>query len=244
MNCAEEEAALPDDVKVAGPAPHLAGPDDEKPWIGSWRALEDMKTQGKVGAIGVSNFDVHELRELVNLATIRPHMLQNSVWSFFFDQGCPIHRACAGCRHLLIRLSVLELINEARKHGIFYQAYSVMNAFLPQFHSERFPHQSQEWARVISALGAVTGFGSAIVKEGFKLMNERELLIAYLTAEGVGVIPKSSNSEHITANAKAAGALDTLPRHLRNHLGLLLEEWLRATHGQPPRNPHPDEGDL
>jgi hypothetical protein len=30
MNCEQEENALPEDVKAAGPAPHLAGSDDEK----------------------------------------------------------------------------------------------------------------------------------------------------------------------------------------------------------------------
>lgn len=81
MNCAEEEAALPEAVKSAGPAPHLAGPDDEKPWIGSWKALEDMHSEGNIKWIGVSNFGLDELKELTALARVRPQLLQGNVWS-------------------------------------------------------------------------------------------------------------------------------------------------------------------
>jgi diketogulonate reductase-like aldo/keto reductase len=137
--------------------------------------------------------------------------------------------------------ALIELLKE---HGVFYQAYSVMNAFLPQFHMDNFPRGSPEWERVTSAVFAVSGFGDALESEGFPHMSESELLIAYLTANGVGIIPRSGNHAHIASNAKAAGALDALPADRLEDLGHLLDEWLRATHKQPKQSPHTGDEDL
>jgi diketogulonate reductase-like aldo/keto reductase len=136
------------------------------------------------------------------------------------------------------------LIELLKEHGVFYQAYSVMNAFLPQFHMDNFPRGSPEWERVTSAVFAVSGFGDALESEGFPHMSESELLIAYLTANGVGIIPRSGNHAHIASNAKAAGALDALPADRLEDLGHLLDEWLRATHKQPKQSPHNGDEDL
>lgn len=130
-----------------------------------------------------------------------------------------------------------------RDNGLFYQAYSVMNAFLPQFHVGRFEYGGTEWARVNSALAQVGGFATVLVEQGYPKLDEAGLLVAYLTAEHVGIIPQSSKPEHIKANSAAAGALDDLPKEKLKYLGTLLEEWLRATHGQPPRPHHAHVGD-
>eukprot|EP00245_Coleochaete_scutata_P006127 TRINITY_DN20287_c0_g1_i1.p1 TRINITY_DN20287_c0_g1~~TRINITY_DN20287_c0_g1_i1.p1 ORF type:complete len:362 (-),score=65.58 TRINITY_DN20287_c0_g1_i1:48-1133(-) len=45
-------------------------------WHESWRALEDLHAAGKARAIGVSNFDVDELRELLRIAKVRPMVVQ------------------------------------------------------------------------------------------------------------------------------------------------------------------------
>jgi diketogulonate reductase-like aldo/keto reductase len=42
----------------------------------SYRAMEDLYKQGKIRAIGVSNFLVHHLDELLETATIVPHVNQ------------------------------------------------------------------------------------------------------------------------------------------------------------------------
>jgi diketogulonate reductase-like aldo/keto reductase len=221
MNCAGEEADLPQEVRDLGPAPHLAGPGDEKPWIGSWRALEQLHKDGKIGAIGVSNFQTEELQELVKLASVRPALLQNSVWNVFMDPD-------------LMRLVEAE--------GIMYQAYSVMNTFLLHFHADRHPEGSASRARVDKALSAVSSFGESLVDNGLDPLTPQQLVVAYLTSRGIGVIPRSANPDHIASNARAVGALDSLPAR-QVELGAILDEWLRATHGVPPAHTV-HEGDL
>ncbi|WP_423363919.1 aldo/keto reductase [Mycoplasma sp. P36-A1] len=42
----------------------------------SWRAMEDMVTEGKIKSIGVSNFEIHHLKELEKTAKIMPAVNQ------------------------------------------------------------------------------------------------------------------------------------------------------------------------
>ena len=111
MNCEQEEVMLPDHVKKAGPPPHLKKDDAFK---GSWKALEDIFL-GKVklgdelptvASIGVANFEVSDLKELVKGARVVPHILQTNVWSFIFDP---------------------ELIDYCKQNNIHFQVYNVMN---------------------------------------------------------------------------------------------------------------------
>ena len=46
-------------------------------WRESWRALEKMYAEGRIMSIGVSNFDVNLLNELLDFAAVRPHVVQN-----------------------------------------------------------------------------------------------------------------------------------------------------------------------
>jgi diketogulonate reductase-like aldo/keto reductase len=53
-------------------------------WQQSWRALETLYERGTVRAIGVSNFFVEQLRELVKFAKYKPHVVQNYIDPFNF----------------------------------------------------------------------------------------------------------------------------------------------------------------
>ncbi|RKO88374.1 aldehyde reductase [Blyttiomyces helicus] len=60
-----------------GTAPSTAGPDGkvllaDVKIIDTWRAMESLVAAGKVRAIGVSNFTIQHLKELLPLATIKP----------------------------------------------------------------------------------------------------------------------------------------------------------------------------
>jgi diketogulonate reductase-like aldo/keto reductase len=52
------------------------GVQPEGTWRDSWRALEELHRAGKAKAIGVSNFDLGQMKELLALATVRPAVLQ------------------------------------------------------------------------------------------------------------------------------------------------------------------------
>jgi hypothetical protein len=105
MECQAEEAALPNDVKLYYPSP-LATP---KAYLDSWRALEDLLSQGRLDAIGISNFEVADLKTLLRTAKIQPHIHQISIWSIYHEPAL---------------MSVMRTAT-----SMVYQAYNVMQLF-------------------------------------------------------------------------------------------------------------------
>jgi len=50
---------------------------------GSWKAMEDLHKEGKIRAIGVSNFEANHLDELISYAKIKPAVNQIETHAFF-----------------------------------------------------------------------------------------------------------------------------------------------------------------
>lgn len=85
MDCEKEENALPDYVKKAGPPPHENKKDA---WKESWKALEDMYLSADypaIGSIGISNFGLDDMKELLAMAREKPHITQINIWSLIHD---------------------------------------------------------------------------------------------------------------------------------------------------------------
>jgi len=80
-----------------------AGSEPSGTWREAWRALEELHRQGKVRALGVSNFSPQELEELVGFAQVKPAVVQSH--SDPLRQNAALQRACAS-------------------HGIVFTAYS------------------------------------------------------------------------------------------------------------------------
>ena len=72
-------------------------------WRESWRALEALYDQGRIRALGVSNFAPSQLRELLEWARVGPHLVQS--WMDPLHQERALRRLCAA-------------------HGVQFQAYS------------------------------------------------------------------------------------------------------------------------
>lgn len=60
---------------------------------GAWKAMEEAYKEGKVRAIGVSNFMIHHLEALLETAEIKPHVNQ-----ILLAPGCPQEEVVAFCR--------------------------------------------------------------------------------------------------------------------------------------------------
>mmetsp|Transcript_48229 Transcript_48229/g.96174 ORF Transcript_48229/g.96174 Transcript_48229/m.96174 type:complete len:322 (-) Transcript_48229:150-1115(-) len=84
---------------------NLCSSEPEGTWRESWRAMEALYERGEVRAIGVSNFGVEELKELLHMAKVRPHLVQS--WMDPLQQARPLRKLCAS-------------------HGVTFQAYSTL----------------------------------------------------------------------------------------------------------------------
>jgi len=74
-------------------------------WEESWRAMEEGVHLGRIRAIGVSNFHLSDLERLMEVAQIKPDVLQN--WFDPMKQHRALRRFC-------------------EHHGIVFQAYSLL----------------------------------------------------------------------------------------------------------------------
>ena len=74
-------------------------------WRESWRAMESLYERGLIRALGVSNFSPEELRELLSMARIGPHVVQS--WMDPLSQARRLREVCTA-------------------HGVLFQAYSTL----------------------------------------------------------------------------------------------------------------------
>ncbi len=103
MHCAEEERDLPQRVKDAGPRPaHDA-------WKGSWQALEEFYAAGKLKNIGISNFELPDLNELLSSCKVVPQLYQGNAWQLWFRP---------------------EVLERLREKNVLFQAYNVVNGIV------------------------------------------------------------------------------------------------------------------
>jgi diketogulonate reductase-like aldo/keto reductase len=76
--------------------------------VEAWRAIEALRSDGKVRYIGVSNFTAAQLRELMALARVAPRFVQNRCYAKTgWDRE--VRRLCA-------------------EHGVIYQGFSLLTA--------------------------------------------------------------------------------------------------------------------
>ena len=77
----------------------------EGTWKDSWRAMEHLYNEGKIRSLGVSNFDLIDMRELLNFTKVSVAVVQN--WFDPFHQDESVRGFC-------------------RKHQIHYMGYSTL----------------------------------------------------------------------------------------------------------------------
>jgi diketogulonate reductase-like aldo/keto reductase len=83
-----------------------------------WEAMEALQLEGKTRRIGVSNVSLEQLRQLWDLARVKPAFVQNRC---FADEGWDL-----GIRGF------------CREKGIVYQGFSLLTANVPIFREPRF----------------------------------------------------------------------------------------------------------
>ena len=71
--------------------------------------LYSSKDDNNIASIGVSNFDLPDLKELFDMCVVKPHIYQGNVWLLMFHP---------------------EIVALLLEHDVLYQAYNVMNGIL------------------------------------------------------------------------------------------------------------------
>ena len=105
-SCHEEEEALGEATKTAGPSPLL---DTENAWRRSWRALEELYHHGTLESIGIFNFGPLDMKGLWEISTEGPHIYQGSLRTLLLEE---------------------DMIEDLIRHGVHYQCIDAASAVL------------------------------------------------------------------------------------------------------------------
>ncbi|CAH1238259.1 AKR1A1 [Branchiostoma lanceolatum] len=121
----------------------------------TWRALEELHQDGKLRAVGVSNYTVRHMKELLEHCQVTPAVLQIE------------HHP---------ELQQTELISLCREQGIHFQAYSSLGT------------------------GKLVSHPTVLETATKYSRTPGQILLRWAVQRGVGVIPKSTNPQHLKDN--------------------------------------------
>jgi diketogulonate reductase-like aldo/keto reductase len=107
--------------------------DPDGTWQESWHALEKAYAEGRVNSIGVSNFNYELLEEIGELATVRPHLVQNHAEPGQLDNAvrswCNVHNVAyqpyASLRNLAMSTVSAQLKKLAEQHSVSEQTITL-----------------------------------------------------------------------------------------------------------------------
>lgn len=170
-SCYEEEDALDDATKAAGPSPLI---DTENAWRRSWRALEELYHHGTLESIGVSNFGPFDMNGLYEISTEGPHLYQGTLRTLLLEE---------------------EMIEELIRHGVHYQCVDAASAVLAGRIS------APEAYATLERIGAKHGNvdeGDTLDAYGYSAV---QLVLGWLVQRGVGVFPGTTSTAHLVENS-------------------------------------------
>jgi len=224
MNCEEEENNLPLSVRELGTPPHL---DKRHAWKDSWRAMEEAfeqynvkrhggesQRQPIIASIGVSNFELDDMKELMAMARVKPQVYQGNAWKVFHDP---------------------YLMDFLRENDVAFQAYGVMHGILGRKNESptafgMLSSIAEEMREIVirqSSGGSTTDdwVEEEPISDEKKRRNppppvvtEATVLLAYFVHSEIGIIPRASSSTHQQENSPSsiAAILPHLtPSHVR-----------------------------
>lgn len=147
----------------------------------SWRALEKMKQQGKALSIGVSNFTIRHLTELLgqtetvpalNQVEFHPYLYQRELLEFCTAHGIVVEAYCP--------LTQGERLNDRKLLAI----------------AKKYPVSSKPPARRQAALSFLHAASARETR------SPAQILIRWALQHGLVVIPKSAHPDRIRENAQ------------------------------------------
>jgi len=180
MDCKGEEEGVSEEMKSAGPPPHL---ERNNAWKQSWKALEDIYTaQDKysmIESIGVSNFQLNDMKAFEDFALIQPHIFQMNAWSLLNDP---------------------DLIDYCQYHDIHVQVYNAMdmivkgsnNLLVADYHLEKVASDLSKEAMLSSSSSPSSRRGD---------LTKGQIALAWLIQNGISVIPGTTQFNRLQENS-------------------------------------------
>lgn len=126
-----------------------------------------------IASIGVSNFELEDMKQLLASSRIPPQIYQGSSWMIFHDPY------------------MMDLL---REHAIFFQAYAVMNGILQRKNDALNAYN----ILTDTAHELLTKIYSEDKNE---VITEATVLLAYLIHSNIGIIPRAASSSHQLENS-------------------------------------------
>ena len=98
----------------------------------TWRALEELYKQGRIRAIGVSNFKEHHLDDLLEVAAVvpavnqveyHPRMMQTSLAKYCKEKGIQLEARGPLMQGLVFKINVLKDLAQKYNKRLFKSFY-------------------------------------------------------------------------------------------------------------------------
>ncbi|KAI9590986.1 NADP-dependent oxidoreductase domain-containing protein [Syncephalis fuscata] len=148
--------------------------------MGSYRALEELYREGKIRAIGVSNYTIRHLKQLLDDTniSIQPSVLQTELHPLWPDR---------------------ELVAFCRKHNIQLEAYSSLGEGALVNGTYPLPAVTRAVTQ-LNQRNSNSSSNSNNSENGQSLITDAQVLLRWAIQRQFVVIPKSTNPKRITEN--------------------------------------------
>lgn len=147
-------------------------------WMQSWKALERAYAEGKVQSIGVSNFNVEQLDELLSFAAVKPHIVQN-----FGDLGED------ETKHISLDLGVRQW---CAQHNAVYMPYATNRNLKAKGHVTSPPRASVARAKGVHGALDVAAYTHKVSRHA--------VVLKFFMQTGAAIIPRSGTLAHLHEN--------------------------------------------
>lgn len=150
----------------------------------TWRALEELCDEGKIRALGVSNFDASDLRSLVKSARKKPTVVQNKLDPYHIGKQLDNRGD--------------DIVAYTRREGIVLVSYSPFSAYPFVMKPADDPIVRHIASKMQVQAAAQKGKGSNVV-----VVTPAQVILRWALQSGFSPIPRSSDPEHLRENFDA-----------------------------------------
>ncbi len=147
----------------------------------------ESQRQPIIASIGVSNFELDDMKELMAMAKVKPQVYQGNAWKVFHDP---------------------YMMDFLRENDVVFQAYGVMQGILG-----RKNESPAAFGMLLTMAEEMREIANGQKLRNLPpVITEATVLLAYFVHSKIGIIPRASSSMHQHENSPAS--IDAVVPHL------------------------------